>query len=219
MLTNRAVNINHVLLGITVLLVLTGCSSRRLNATDRRYLSLSEQKIWGDQIFSPAIIVKLPEKDTLSLFDTDIRHTIRRMNFRKFDQIRLLEEYLSFYGNENISGQGFPFRYGRSVNRHKMAKEEIKFPIEVEALYTLTAHLFYEDVLISPVIIERNTGRYCNFNRRDLDAVYRIYRDWFKRMKRENFEHITWPLKNTSYMWLGEDVVADMETIIQPKLF
>lgn len=219
MVTNRAVNINHVLPVITLLLVLTGCSLKRPNAADRRYLSLLEQKIWRDRVDLPAIIVKLPEKDTLSLFDTGTRHTIRRMNFRKSDQIRLLEEYLSFYGNEKISGQRFPHCYGRSVNRYKMAKEDIKFPIEVEALYTLTAHLFYEDVLISPVIIERNTGRYCNFNRRDLDAVYKIYRDWFKRMKRENFEDITWPLKNTSYMWLVEDVVADMETIILSKLF
>src|SRR5690606_17047619 len=134
------------------------------------------------------------------------------------ERIGVLQEYLCFQGKNEFSDKYYSNKFGRSENRIKLVKEDIKYPVEVEALYSLTSLLFDESVAISPVIINRTTGESCNFQRKDLDVVYEIYKDWIKKMKEEGFDNITWPLKNSNYMWLGEDVVDDIETLIRKEI-
>ena len=143
---------------------------------------------------------------------------MRKSNLRKSDKIRLLEEYLCFYLNDKLSSRMYSQAYGRIQNRIKISKEKIKFPIEIEALYSLTSYLFDENVAISPVILNRRTGGACNFERKDIDAVYKLYKEWFKEMKKNGFSNLTWPLKDSDYMWLGEDDVDNIETLIRGDL-
>jgi len=78
--------------------------------------------------------------------------------------------------------------------------------------------LFEDNVAISPVIVNKKTGKICNFERKEIDEVYSIYKTWFRRMKKEGFSQVTWPLKNSDYMWLGEDIVNNIEILIKKEM-
>ncbi|MHC8947583.1 hypothetical protein [Sphingobacterium hungaricum] len=176
------------------------------------YLSLSEV-INSEQY----IIASYPSKNQDNEFLED-RFLFRRSNLSKPDAIEALEEYFCFYKNQTVSNRTYSYRYGRIENRMKLINENIKFSVEVEALYTLTSMIFDDPVYISPVLINKNTGQICNFSREDMDVVYRIYKDWFRRMRKDGFSSISWPLKNSNYMWLGENSVEDIETLISKEM-
>ncbi len=68
------------------------------------------------------------------------------------------------------------------------------------------------------MIVNKKTGKICNFERKEIDEVYKIYRTWYRRMKKDEFSRIKWPLKNSDYMWLGEDIVENVEEFIKKEM-
>lgn len=168
------------------------CSVQTLHCRDMKYLSLSKVDKNGQHIDI------LYNKTSNDLLFHDDRILFRKSNLNKSSKIQALEEYFCFYKDETISDKIYSQKYGRIQNRIKLIKENIKFSVEVEALYSLTTFFFEDNVAISPVIVNRNTGRVCNFQRKDMDEVYKIYRVWFRKMKRERFSNVEWPLKKTS---------------------
>lgn len=205
-----------VTLGLVLYAFQMGCSVRLSSCTHMKYLSLASHDVKGNEN-REYIMVSFGDKPDDGFFE-DERVQLRKSKLSRSKKIEALEEYLCFYQNESISNRLYSQRYGRMQNRIKISRENIKFPVEVEALYSLTSMFFDEDVVISPVIINRKTGQNCNFERKDMDIVYKIYKNWFKEMKKQKFYNITWPLKNSDYMWLGEDVVDDVETLIKKEL-
>jgi hypothetical protein len=189
------------ILGITILFFQISCSIQTFDGHHLKYLSLSKVDHNRQHVNFTYGVCYADES-----FEDD-RILFRKSNLSKSDKIKALEEYLCFYKNETISDKMYSQKYGRIDNRIKLSKENIKFPVEIEALYSLTALLFDDNVAISPVVISKKTGKICNFERKDVDSVYKIYRAWLKKMKKEGFTKLEWPLKNTKYMWLGEDVV------------
>jgi len=192
-----------------------GCSIRSNNYSEMKFLSLfSEKGIDGKAQYYINASFPYQSKE----FFEDDRVRMRKSNLRKYDKIKLLEEYLCFYRNDKLSSRMYSQAYGRVQNRLKISKEKIKFTIEIEALYSLTSYLFDENVAISPVILNRRTGEACNFERKDIDAVYKLYKEWFREMKKNGFLNLTWPLKNSDYMWLGEDIVDNVEELIKKEI-
>lgn len=195
-----------------ITLVQISCSIRTFDCSHLKYLSLSKEDNNRQHINYLYGV-----SSSNDFFDDD-RVLFRKGNLRKSDKIKALEEYLCFYKNEMVSNKNYSQKYGRIQNRIKLSKENIKFPVEVEALYSLTSMLFEDNVAISPVIVNKKTGKICNFERKEMDEVYTIYRTWFRRMKKEDFSRIKWPLKNSDYMWLGEDIVENVEELIKKEI-
>ncbi|RKO70751.1 hypothetical protein D7322_15895 [Sphingobacterium puteale] len=205
-----------IVVGIFVTGLLTGCSILSINCSGMKYLSLISEigKNGQSQYY---INASFPYKSEAGFFEDD-RVRMRKSNLRKSDKIRLLEEYLCFYRNDKLSNRMYSQVYGRTENRIKISTEKLKFPIEIEALYSLTSYLFDDAVVISPIILNKHTGKNCNFNRKDMDTVYLLYKKWFKKMKKGEFSNLTWPLKNSDYIWLGEDDVNNIESLIRRDL-
>lgn len=198
--------------GTIIILLHISCSVRTVDCHHLKYLSLSKQHNNRQHInFLYGV------SSSNDFFDDD-RVLFRRSNLKKSDKIKALEEYLCFYKNDIVSDKNYSEKYGRILNRIKLSKENIKFPVEVEALYSLTSMLFEDNVAISPVMVNKKTGKICNFERKEMDEVYTIYRTWFRRMKKEDFSRIKWPLKNSDYMWLGEDIVENVEELIKKEM-
>ena len=205
-----------IALGILFSALQMRCSIHSINCSDMKYLSLvSETEKNGQSQYY--INASFPYKSEEFFFEND-RVRMRKSNLKKSEKIKLLEEYLCFYQNDKPSIRMYSQTYGRIQNRLKISREKIKFPVEIEALYSLTSYLFDENVAISPVILNRRTGEDCNFERKDIDAVYKLYKKWFKEMKRNGFSNITWPLTGSDYMWHGEDDVDNIETLIRKDL-
>lgn len=201
-----------LILGITIALFQISCSVQAIGCHGFKYFSLSKVDNNRQHVnFSYGVL------SPNDLFDDD-RILLRKSNLRKSDKIKALEEYLCFYKNEVVSNKMYSQKYGRIQNRIKLSKENIKFPVEVEALYSLTTMLFEDNVAISPVIVNKKNGKICNFERKEMDEVYSIYRTWFRRMEKEGFSQVTWPLKNSDYMWLGEDIVNNIEILIKKEM-
>ena len=150
-----------------------------------------------------------------SEFTSTDKVTFNKLGLNDKEKVIFLGEYFSFYGDTTVSDNFFPVGYGRSANRLEILKKKIRYPIEVEALYSMTAMLFEGSVIISPVLINKRTREICNFKRQDVDEVYKIYREWFKKMKSNNLNKLSWPLKGTQYKWLGEDVVNEIEPLLE----
>ncbi|WP_447767077.1 hypothetical protein [Sphingobacterium faecium] len=134
----------------------------------------------------------------------DERKLFYSMAQTKKARIKFLNEYFAFYGDTTISDKRFPDMYGSRIGKNRINDEKIQFTIEVEALYSLTTMLIKENIVISPVLINKKTGYICNFRQKDITNVYKIYQNWFSKMKNNNFLNITYPLEDSNYEWLGE---------------
>lgn len=210
-------NLNFIaILSFTVCLSFFGCSSTVTNKqANLKYLSLSDAaKVDREYERHIEVLYKRVETE----FVPDDRVKFNKLGLNREDRIEFLEEYLNFYGNTSISNKNFSSLYGRSNNRLEIVKKNIRYPIEVEALYSMTTFLFKDNVTISPVILSRKTGMICNFERKDISKVYEIYGEWFKKMKRNKFSKLCWPLTGSEYKWMGEDVVNDVETLLKPSI-
>jgi|GEM_PF-760943 len=183
---------------------------------DSKYLQLSGIEKVGNKIGNHIQVVA--NRGSADQWQMDYRILLRKMDLGREQWSQVLQEYLSFEGMLQASNQTYSIRFGRSQNRLRMIREDLHFPVEVEALYSITGLLFDEDVAISPVLMNRQTGEICNFQRADLDTVFRIYKNWFGKMESSDFSDLKWPLKGSMYMWLGEDLVEDMEMLIRKKL-
>ncbi|WP_316826017.1 MULTISPECIES: hypothetical protein [Pedobacter] len=202
---------------MTVCFYFFSCSSAFVNKQlQLKYLSLSDS-VTQSQTCERHIEV-LYKENSLTEFPSDDRIAFDRLGLNKTDRIKILREYLSFYGDTCVSNKYFSNIYGRSHNRLEISKKNIRYPVEVEALYSMTTMLFKGSVIISPVLINKQTGETCNFKRNDLDIVYKIYREWFVKMKKGNFSELSWPLEGRNYKWLGEDNVNNIETLLKQTL-
>lgn len=210
----KKINI-YIILSILLLLQFS-CSIRRFDCNKGNYLFLVESTSKDGKLVGHIDVIY--DSNVMESFSIDQRVILKKMNLNKKQKVLVVREFLCFKNKVEISDKSYSNRFGRITNRIKIIRENIKYPIQVEALYSLTTLLFDEDVLISPVIINRRTGMNCNFQKEDIDKVYKIYNSWFRKMEKENFERITWPLKNSDYMWLGEDIVDDIETLIKKDL-
>lgn len=210
-------NLNFItILSFTVCLSCFCCSSTVTNKqVNLKYLSLSDATKIGRE-YERHIEVLYKGVDTE--FVPDDRVKFNTLGLNKEDRIEFLEEYLNFYGNTSISNKNFSILYGRSHNRLEIVKKNIRYPIEVEALYSMTTFLFKDNIIISPVILNRKTGRICNFERKDINKVYEIYGEWLKKMKRNKSSKLSWPLIGSEYKWMGEDVVNDVEILLKPSI-
>ncbi|WP_333625472.1 hypothetical protein [Sphingobacterium siyangense] len=121
--------------GTIITLLQISCSIRTFNCHHLKYLSLFKENSNRQHInFSYGV------SSANDLFDDD-RILFRKSNLRKSDKIKALEGYLCFYKNEMVSNKNYSQKYGGIQNRIKLSKENIKFPVEVEALYSLTSML------------------------------------------------------------------------------
>jgi len=206
-----------LIVSLVICFYFLGCSNTLINKPFKlKYLSLSEP-LKHDQKYERHIEV-LYKDYSVKEFAPDDRMKLNKMGLNRANRIDILQEYLSFYGNETISNKRFSNIYGRNENRLLIAKENLKFSVELEALYSMTTMLFNGSVIISPVLKNKETGEICNFSRKDLDLVYTIYREWFLNMKKNNFSKLTWPLKDSNYKWLGEDTVENVEILLKQSL-
>jgi len=204
-------------IALVAFLCFFGCSNAFVNGQlQLKYLSLSDP-VKQNQTCERHIEV-LYKRNSSTEFTPDDRVILDKLGLNRKDRIKVFHEYLNFYGDTCVSNKYFSNIYGRSQNRAEMVKRNIRYPVEVEALYSITTMLFKGSVIVSPVLINQQTGKVCNFNRNDIDIVYKIYKEWLTKMEKRNFSKLSWPLENGNYKWLGEDAVDDIESLLKQSL-
>ncbi|TQM50847.1 hypothetical protein BDE36_2611 [Arcticibacter tournemirensis] len=137
-------------------------------------------------------------------FLQDDREIMERLGYSERQKTAVIKEYLLFQGCRSKSNKQYAFHIGTTENRLMRAHDSITFSVEVEALYSLSILLLKHNVRISPVLINKTTGRVCNYNRMEMDEIYSLYRKWFVIFEQNKFKRFVWPLKNSNYGWLGE---------------
>lgn len=144
----------------------------------------------------------LPQTDELIPMSIDDRDIISRSGYNRNDKIKILSEYLTFYGDTNVSNKKYHFK----AAYHMVRPEGIAgFTIEIEALYSFTRMLTAGYPPIKPALINRVTGEELNNNPKAVNEVYEIYTKWYNENKKTDFKNITLPLAGSPYGWLGED--------------
>jgi len=142
-------------------------------------------------------------EDTLIILNNlDDRDIMTGSKYTRAESIEVLKEFLTFQGDTVPSNKRYFFPEDYVF---RQPKEKEHFTIEVEALYSFTKMLTIGLSPIKPVIIERQTGKSINADRKKMDEVYAIYKRWFADNSKTNFMNMTWPLANTPYRWLGDD--------------
>lgn len=119
---------------------------------------------------------------------------------------KILQEYLSFYGDTNRSSKSyFPYPgYG------KYKPKEKDFTVQIEALYTFTSLLVGGYICCEPVLLERSTNEEINTNQEKLKEVYNIYQEWLDQNKETGFLNYKLPLEGTPYTWKNETTYMKM---------
>ncbi len=119
---------------------------------------------------------------------------------------KILQEYLSFYGDTNHSSKSyFPYPgYG------KYKPKEKDFTVQIEALYTFTSLLVGGYICCEPVLLEISTNEEINTNQEKLKEVYNIYQEWLDQNKETGFLNYKLPLEGTPYTWKNETTYMKM---------
>jgi len=155
----------------------------------------------------------LPKTDELIPMSIDDRDIIDRSGYHRNDEIKILEEYLTFRGDTNISNKKYHFK----AAYHMMPPDGVAgFTIQIEALYSFTRILTQGYPPIRPMLINRTTGERLNTNTKAVSEVYNIYIKWYKENVKTDFKNITLPLTSSPYCWLGED--KGMELFLRKSL-
>ncbi|KAA2240674.1 hypothetical protein F0L74_31515 [Chitinophaga agrisoli] len=135
------------------------------------------------------------------LGSVDDRDIINSSKYSDEEKIEVLRQFLTFQGDTVRSNKGY-FLHDIIWER---PKQKEPFTIEVEALFSLTRMLTEGLPPIDPVIIERQTGKPINTDRKKMDEVYAIYKKWFADNSNTDFTDMSWPLAGTPYHWRGDD--------------
>lgn len=194
---------------IYILCIISLCSSCSVNNAlwniKLKYLIFSPDKFSSDKGHIELGNMKkliLSEKEFLPFDDRDL---MAKLSYKREDRIALLKEYFFFQGYKEQSNKEYAFHIGTSKNKAFIVKEKI--PVPVEALYSLSIMLLDYNVSISPVLINKNTGRVSNGDEKEMKEIFDIYKTWFYKMEKSGFNEITWPLENSKYEWLGRKEV------------
>ncbi|WP_146198695.1 hypothetical protein [Pararcticibacter amylolyticus] len=123
------------------------------------------------------------------------------IKYSKAEQIKILEEYLSFEGDTTQSNKAYPFKPGVGNTRPKGTD---RFTIEIEALFSFTWLLTYGYPSIRPILIDRKTGEQLNGSPQKVAEVFNVYKRWLSRNKKRNFRNSGLPLDGFKYGWLGD---------------
>lgn len=137
----------------------------------------------------------------------DDRIIINKLGYNKKQLKAIIKEYLSYGGINDTSDKPYAMHIGTSYTRYKMSEQNLSFPVEVEALYSLSIMLLEYNVPIGPVLIDTITGKNCNYDNVAMKNIYRIYRQWYEHCEENDFRIIKWPLENTRYKWLSQNGV------------
>jgi len=123
-------------------------------------------------------------------------------------QVKILQEYLSFYGDTVHSSKSyFPYPgYG------KLKPKEKDFTIQIEALYTFTSLLVGGYICCEPVLIDKITGKVINTNQEEIKEVYCLYQKWLDENKKTSFINYKLPLEGTSFTWKNPTVYMKLFT-------
>jgi len=110
---------------------------------------------------------------------------------------KILQEYLSFYGDTVHSSKSYlPYPgYG------KLKPKDKDFTVQIEALYSFTSLLVGGYICSEPVLIDKSTGKKINTNQKKIKEVYCIYQKWLEENKKTNFVNYKLPLEGTNFMW------------------
>lgn len=133
----------------------------------------------------------------------DDRILMNHLRYDKAMRCAVMKEYLKYQGIVDTSDKIYPFYIGSTYTRYKISSEKLTFPVEIEALYSLTIMLFDYNVPIGPVLIDTVSGKSCNYDRAAMKEIYSAYKKWYKEYAKSNFKIIKWPLINTRYKWLS----------------
>lgn len=206
------------MLPILLLLLCSSCSihreSGRIQSKYLTLFALSSTFSKGKQHIILREERKLLRKD-MEFIPLDDREIMTRLSYTREDRIAVLKSYFSFQGCQQTSDKRYGIDIGSSKNKALMAKENISFSVEVEALYSLSMMLLGHPVNISPVLINTSTGAVSNWNKEEMKEIFSIYKKWLNKMEDSNFEKLTWPLENSKYQWL---IREDAGIILRPSL-
>ena len=144
----------------------------------------------------------LPDTKDLIPMSIDDRDIIARSGYDLQEEIVILGEYLAFQGDTNKSNKRYHFK----AAYHMTYPQDVNgFTIQIEALYSFTRMLMAGYPPIQPMLIDRKTGKELNSNPEAVEAVYKIYIDWYENNIKTGFKNMTLPLTGTAFAWRGED--------------
>jgi hypothetical protein len=174
------------------------------NITKNRFLRktplITTPKIYGQHI---SVIDSTLANDGYEL-RIDDRDIIAGLNFSKQTKILILEEYLN-YENDTVKSNKYYYFRLKSYQGDWSIPKVSNFTIEIEALFSFTRMLTKGITPLVPTLIDRNTGKQINGDQKKVRKVFKIYKDWLARNKKQDFKDITLPLDGSPYCWLGED--------------
>jgi|GEM_PF-5947400 len=133
--------------------------------------------------------------------------------YNNIQQIDILNEYLTFYGDTIHSSKSYyPYPgYG------KYKPKDQNFTVQVEALYTFTSLLIGGYICCEPVLIEKSTNSEINTDQAKMKEVYAIYQKWVDENEKTGFRNYKLPLDDTPYMW--KNPTTYMKMLIGDSLF
>ena len=144
----------------------------------------------------------LPDTKELIPMSIDDRDIIARSGYDLQEEIVILGEYLAFQGDTNKSNKRYHFK----AAYHMTYPQDVNgFTIQIEALYSFTRMLMAGYPPIQPMLIDRKSGKELNSNPEAVEAVYKIYIDWYENNIKTGFKNMTLPLTGTAFAWRGED--------------
>lgn len=120
-------------------------------------------------------------------------------DYSREDKINILKEYLKFEADTNISNKSYAFTpdWGTSKSDN--------LTIQVEALFSFSRMFMIGYPPLRPVLLDKETGKKIELNKKNIKLLYNIYRKWLIRQEKEGFKNITWPLEKTPFIWEGEN--------------
>lgn len=119
-------------------------------------------------------------------------------DYSRGDKINILKEYLTFEADNNISNKTYEFAPDWGTKPDNLT-------IQVEALFSFSWMFVLGYPPIRPVLLDKETGKKIELNKKNIKLLYNIYRKWLNRQEKEGFKNITWPLDKTPFMWEGEN--------------
>ena len=144
----------------------------------------------------------LPDTKDLIPMSIDDRDIIARSGYDLQKEIVILGEYLAFQGDTNKSNKRYHFK----AAYHMTHPQDVNgFTIQIEALYSFTRMLMAGYPPIQPMLIDRKSGKELNSNPEAVEAVYKIYIDWYENNIKTGFKNMTLPLTGTAFAWRGEN--------------
>lgn len=139
--------------------------------------------------------IKTPQFKAEGMVNVTDDRTIFLMYSAK-SRLKILQEYLCFNGDTSVSNKFF------IIDASSRSRRFQGVTVEVEALFTFSWLLLRGYPKIEPKLLFRETDIPVTKDE-DLKSIFRIYKNYFENLKRNNGKISHWPLDGTPYCWKG----------------